>query len=285
MQKARSLPADEIIFDLEDAVIPTRKDEARRSAAATLAAGGFAAATISVRVNPPRTPWAHNDLIALAGGEHRPDTVVVPKVESSGDLAFVERLLDGVERASGCTQPVGIQALIETARGLRNVDDIVSSSARLESVVLGYADLAASIGRSRSGAALVDLWLSAQDTVLTAARAAGVQAIDGPFLAIGDTDGLRTSAARGAELGFDGKWVIHPSQLQAITDAFTPARAEIEHARAVLSALDQAADDDRGAGTLDGEMLDEAVRLAARRTLSRAGVTPEQAVSTRLTRS
>jgi len=278
MQKARSLLADEVIFDLEDAVIPTRKDEARRNAAAALVAGGIAAATISVRVNPPRTPWAHADLIALAGAERRPDTIIVPKVESSGDLAFVERLLHGVERASGHGEPIGIQALVETAQGLRNVDEIVSSSARLEAVVLGYADLAASLGRSRSCAARLDLWLSAQDTVLTAARAAGVQAIDGPFLAIEDPDGLRASASRGADLGFDGKWVIHPSQLQAITDAFTPARSEIEHARAVLAALGKAADDDRGAGTLDGEMLDEAVSLAARRTLSRAGLMREQAV-------
>jgi citrate lyase subunit beta/citryl-CoA lyase len=271
--KARQLPADEVVLDLEDAVTPARKDDARTEAVAALAQDGFAATAIAVRINPPRTPWAHQDLIALGSAEGRPDTVVVPKVESAADLAFVDRLLDGVERAAGHVAPLHIQALIETARGLQQVDEIVRASARLEAVILGYADLGASLGRSHEGARELDLWLAVQDTLLTAARAADLQAIDGPLLSIDDEDGLRAASERAARLGFDGKWAIHPSQLPAITAAFTPDPAEIQRARAVLAALEQADADDLGAVALDGEMLDEAVRLAAQRTLARAGET------------
>ena len=138
--------------------------------------------------------------------------------------------------------------------------------------MLGYADLAASLGRSRDGAADLDRWLAVQDAVLAAARAAGVQAIDGPYLAIADEAGLQAAAARTAALGFDGKWAIHPSQIAPLVAAFTPSDEEVARAEAVLAALEQAAaDGGRGAVSLDGEMLDEAVRVAALGTLARAG--------------
>jgi citrate lyase subunit beta/citryl-CoA lyase len=271
--KARLLSADEVVLDLEDAVSPARKDAARSEALDAIAIGGFTSRAVAVRINAPRTPWAHQDLIAIGSGERRPETVVVPKVESAGDLAFVERLLDGVEGAAGHVVPLRIQALIETARGMRSLDEIVRSSARLEAVILGYADLGASLGRSRAGAARLDLWLAVQDAVLAAARAAEIQAIDGPFLAIGDANGLRAACERAAQLGFDGKWVIHPSQLPTVTAAFTPDAAAVEHAKSVLAALEVARDHERGAAALDGQMLDEAVRLSAQRTLARAGET------------
>src|SRR5205823_1858195 len=189
----------------------------------------------------------------------------------AGDLAFVDRLLTGIERAAGHTEPLRVQALVETARGVRALDDIAASCARLEAIILGYADLGASLGRSRAGAAELDLWLAVQDAVLTAARAAGLQAIDGPYLAIDDEAGLRAAAARAADLGFDGKWAIHPAQLEMLSAAFTPSEEEVAHAEGVLAALSEAADGAAGAVALDGEMLDEAVRLAALRTLARAG--------------
>jgi citrate lyase subunit beta/citryl-CoA lyase len=275
VDKARGIGVDEVVLDLEDAVLPERKDEARAAALAALQRGGFASGALAVRVNAPGSEWAHADLIALGSAERRPASVVVPKVESAGDLAFVDRLLDGVERAAGHSAPMGVLALVETARGVRAIDEIVAASPRLEAIVLGYADLGASLGRTRAGARDLDLWLGVQDTVLSAARSGGVQAIDGPFLAIEDADGLAAACERVAALGFDGKWAIHPAQLSVMTAAFTPQPAEVERARAVLAALDGAAAQARGAVSLSGEMLDEALRLAAERTLARAGLAPE----------
>jgi citrate lyase subunit beta/citryl-CoA lyase len=273
LEKARGVDADEVVIDLEDAVVPERKSEALLEVLDALAhEGGFAAGTLAVRVNAPGTPWAHEDLATLGGAQQRPDSVVVPKVEGAGDLAFVDRLLEGVERAVGHAQPLRVQALVETARGVRALDEIAGCSARLDAIVLGYADLGASLGRSRAGAADLDLWLAVQDALLVAARAAGLQAIDGPFLAIDDEAGLQAAAARAADLGFDGKWAIHPAQLDTLTAAFTPTEEDVAHAEGVLAALREAeAGTAAGAVALDGEMLDEAVRLAALRTLARAG--------------
>jgi citrate lyase subunit beta/citryl-CoA lyase len=265
LEKARRIEVDEVVIDLEDAVVPDRKADARAAALAALAGGTVA----SVRVNAPGTPWAHEDLIALGGAAARPLGVVVPKVEGAGDLAFVDRLLDGVEHAAGHAEPLRVQALVESAAGLSALDEIAAASPRLEAIVLGYADLRVSLGRSPS--APLDTWLAVQDAVLRAARAAGLQAIDGPHLAIDDEEGLRAAATRAAELGFDGKWAIHPAQIEPITAAFTPGPEEVARARAVLAALEEAAAGGRGAVSLDGEMLDEPARLAALRTVARAG--------------
>ena len=272
LEKARGIAVDEVVIDLEDAVAQDAKAEARLAAVAALAEE-FACGTLAVRVNAPGTPWAHEDLVTIGGAAVRPRSVVVPKVEGAGDLAFVERLLDGVERAAGYTEPLRVQALVETARGLRALDEIAAASPRLEAIVLGYADLGASLGRSRAGAATIDLWLAVQDSVLSAARSARLQAIDGPHLSISDEAGVHAAAARAADLGFDGKWVIHPSQIAPVTAAFTPAPEELERARAVLDALAAAERDGRGAVSLHGEMLDEAVRVAALRTVARAEAT------------
>jgi citrate lyase subunit beta/citryl-CoA lyase len=253
LAKAREIDADELVIDLEDAVVPDRKPEALANAVQALAAGGFSARRVAVRCNPRGTPWAERELAALATAERRPDSVVVPKVESASDLACV-------------TEPLRIQALIETAAGLANLGEILRASARLDAVVLGYADLAVSLGRTRVGAADLDCWLAIQDSVLVAARAANLHAIDGPYLTIDDAQGLRAAAARAAELGFDGKWAIHPSQLSPIREAFMPSDEEIAHARAVVDALEGSSS---GAVTLNGAMVDEPVRLAALRTLER----------------
>lgn len=271
LEKARALPVDEVVIDLEDAVVADAKAQARADVVEALTHGEFACGTVAVRVNAPGTPWAHEDLIAIAGTEARPGSVVVPKVQSAADLGFVDRLLDGVEAAAGHAQPLRVQALVETAKGLRALDEIATASPRLDAIVLGYADLGASLGRSRSGAADLDRWLAVQDAVLACARANGLQAIDGPHLAISDETGLEAAARRAADLGFDGKWAIHPSQVDALTNAFTPEPEEVVHAEAVLAALEEAAGGARGAVALDGEMLDEAVRVAALRTLARAG--------------
>ncbi|MGW6458961.1 HpcH/HpaI aldolase/citrate lyase family protein [Streptomyces sp. NPDC055078] len=271
--KAWESAADEIVIDLEDAVPVPGKAAARETVRAVLDRMGPRpnGGRVAVRVNAPRTPWCHLDLLVCAGARGLPDSVVVPKVEGRGDIAFVERLLDGAEAAAGRDRPLALQALIETAAGLGRVRETAAESPRLRALILGYADLGASLGRSAD--APPEIWLAAQDRVLTAGREAGLAVTDGPYLAIADDEGLAHRAELARRLGFDGKWAVHPRQLDALNTAFTPTEDEITRARAVLAALEEAAGRGAGAALLDGRMLDEAVAVAARDTLARAATT------------
>jgi citrate lyase subunit beta/citryl-CoA lyase len=265
--------ADEVVIDLEDAVAPSAKDEARATVVAALQEPQWQGVRTSVRVNAPRTPWYHADVIAMASLAAGPDSIVVPKVESAGDLAFVDRLLDGVEAAAQTGHaPLRVQALIETAAGVAHLDEIAGASARLDALILGYADLSASLGRAAGAHAELDSWRAIQDAILVAARTHDVAAIDGPYLGIAVDEGFDAAAGRACDMGFDGKWAIHPAQVGALNALFTPSQEEVEHARAVIDAL-ATADREGGAGAvaLDGQMLDEAVRVAALRVLARAG--------------
>jgi citrate lyase subunit beta/citryl-CoA lyase len=268
LAKGATLAADEVVLDLEDAVLPAVKDEARAAVAAALD-GDWAAESVAVRVNAIGSPWCHQDLVALAASGHDPLTAVLPKVEHPHDLAFADRLLSGAEAAAGRATPVRLLALIETAAGLAAAAGIAGASARLDGLVLGYADLAASLGRAGGGAP--GDWRFAQETVLVAARAAGIQAIDGPYLGTRDDEDLRAAAMHARTLGFDGKWAIHPGQLDALREAFTPTEEEVADAREVLDALDRAAADGAGAVGAGDRMLDEALARSARRVLARAG--------------
>lgn len=268
LAKGQTLVADEVVLDLEDAVVPALKDEARGAVASALE-GEWAAGAVAVRVNAIGSPWCHDDLIALAASERAEVAAVLPKVEHPHDLAFVDRLLDGAERAAGRTTPVRLLALIETAEGLSCVGEIARASTRLDGLVLGYADLAASLGRPGAGAP--QDWRFAQDAVIVAARAADIQAIDGPHLGVRDDDAFRAGVAHARGLGFDGKWAIHPVQLSALLEAFTPTADEVAEARGTLDALADAAVAGAGAVALGDQMLDEALALAARRVLVRAG--------------
>jgi citrate lyase subunit beta/citryl-CoA lyase len=268
LEKGRSLDADEVVIDLEDAVVPAAKDEAREAVAAALAED-FAAPSVAVRVNGIGTPWCHLDLAAVAGSAREHVTVVLPKVESAGDLAFADRLLAGAEAAARRQTPVRLLALIETAAGLQAVGGLASE--RLDGLILGYADLAASLGRPGGGQAEPEHWRFAQDALLVAARAAGIQAIDGPHLAIRDDEPFRAAVAHARALGYDGKWAIHPAQLEALREAFTPTEDEVAEARATLAALERAAADGAGAVAAGDRMLDEALAVSARRVLAQAG--------------
>ena len=266
---AAGLGADEVVIDLEDAVAPGAKDAARAAVVAAL--GSWAGGQASVRVNAARSQWCHVDVVALAALAVAPLSLVLPKVESARDLAFFDRLLDGAEAASERRVPLRMQAIIETAAGLEHASEIAGASVRLDSLILGYADLAASLGRPKGAAADLELWLPAQEAVLTAARAHGLQAIDGPYLGIEADEEFRARATRARDLGFDGKWAIHPSQLQTLNELFTPSAEEVQWARNVVTALERAEQEKgRGAVALDGEMLDEAVRAAALRVLARS---------------
>jgi citrate lyase subunit beta / citryl-CoA lyase len=256
LEKARVLRADEIILDLEDSVPPDLKTEARDAVAAALAEDDWHSPSISVRVNSAATPWHGDDLRAIATAP-RLASVIVPKVEDAADLATAEELLGG---------STGIQALIESARGLQRVDQISSSGGRLEALILGPADMSVSLGfpSPEEGSR----WDFIRGAIIVAARAAGIQAVDGPFLQIADLDGLRASAQRARELGFDGKWALHPDQIEPLEEVFSPSADEVSHARAITEALrDSPA---LGAVMLDGEMIDEASRKRAELVLARA---------------
>jgi citrate lyase subunit beta / citryl-CoA lyase len=265
LAKGATLVADEVVLDLEDAVVPSVKDEAR-AAVATALGGEWAAESVAVRVNGIGSPWCHLDLTALAASGRDALTAVLPKVEHPHDLAFADRLLAGAEAAAGRTTPVRLLALIETAAGLAAATEIARASERLDGLILGYADLAASLGRAGT-----QDWRYAQETLLVAARAAGIQAIDGPYLGIRDDDEFRTGVLQVRTLGFDGKWAIHPAQLDALREAFTPTDDEIADAREVLDALDRAAEEGAGAVADGDRLFDEALALSARRVLARAG--------------
>lgn len=257
--KALASAADEVVLDLEDAVTPAQKDAARALVAPLVREHG-ARRTVSVRINGLGTPWFEDDLRACAELGDALASIVIPKVESAADLAEADRIL-------GSSNAV-VQALIETPAGVQRIDEIVTGP-RVAGVIIGYADLGASLGRARTAAP--EHWIYVQDRVLHAARAAGVQAIDGPFLGIADDDAFRHSARWVADLGFDGKWVIHPAQIDSAAAAFTPTDEQVDAARKVLAALEEAENRGAGAAQLDGQMLDEAVAVAARRTLSKIG--------------
>ena len=275
LAKAPTLGADEIVIDLEDSVAVGAKEDARVQVTEVLATAPYEGLNVAVRVNARGTPWCEADLVALAGAPRPPGSIVVPKVEDAGDLVFVEKVLDGVERPAGGDGSPRLQALIETARGVAGVGEIAAAPARLDALILGYADLAASLGRTEAGARDLDGWRPAQEAVLVAARANGLQAIDGPYLGVSADDRFAAAATRVRDAGFDGKWAIHPSQVAALNELFTPDDAELERARAVIEALeDGASGGGRGAVAFNGEMLDEAVRLAALRTLARGRARP-----------
>jgi citrate lyase subunit beta / citryl-CoA lyase len=252
LAKARTLAADEAIVDLEDAVADADKEAARGLALEALRAGPLAPTT-ALRVNARTTPWWEDDLRAAA--EARPDIVVLPKVESLEDVAAAAELLP---------EGVGLEAQIETARGLVEAERIAAAGHGLEALVLGPADLAASLGIPvlTIGAGTADYALA---RVAAAARAFGLQPIDGPHAKLDDENGLVASAERALAHGYDGKWVIHPSQVDAVNRVFTPSWEEVERAERILAAAERAA-------RFEGELVDAASRRLAEALLRRAGV-------------
>ncbi len=258
-EKALSLEADEVVFDLEDAVAPGAKAEARAAVAATLTQPDWAQRTVAVRVNPPGSAELAADLELIRELRERLQlTVVVPKVEAPDELtAIAESLGDST----------GLQALIETPAGIEAAAVIAGSTGRLCALILGYADLAAGLGR-RGAERQVDRWLYHQETVLAAARTAGVQAIDGPFLRLGETLALARAARAARELGFDGKWAIHPEQVAPLNAAFGATESEVRWAGEVVDALAAAAGRGDAAVRVSGGMVDEAMRSQAERLLA-----------------
>ena len=272
LAKARDVAADEVMLDLEDSVAPAAKPAARERAVAALQAGGFGRKLVAVRVNGATTPWAYQDVIAVIGSAPGAvDSLVLPKVSSPAAVVWLDVLLGQVEQAAGLPAgTVRIEAQIEDAAGLAAVEAIAASSGRLVSLVFGPADFMASIGMrsltvgGRPAGYEFDAHHYPLMRMLVAAKANGLQAIDGPYAKIADTDGLRTAATSVAALGFDGKWVLHPGQVDVVNEVFTPSAADYARAVRILDAYRQATEvDQRGAVMLDDEMIDEASRKMA----------------------
>jgi citrate lyase subunit beta/citryl-CoA lyase len=277
LAKATSLPADMVFLDLEDSVAPLAKEEARGNVVDALKNNDWGEKTVVVRINSIETRWAADDLktVVEAAGD-RLDCVMIPKVQYDHEVFFVDHSLRMIETNASFEKRIGIEAQIETAAGLENVRDIAHSSDRLETLVFGPADMSASLGLPAVTAGLSmpgypgDHWHWALETILVAARAAGLQAIDGPYIVIDDLDGFREMAVRARALGYDGKWALHPSQIEILNDVFTPTQDEYDKAEAILEAYERAADlDRRGAVMFGTEMIDEASRKMATQLVER----------------
>jgi citrate lyase subunit beta/citryl-CoA lyase len=277
LAKARDLAADEVMLDLEDSVAPSAKSLARGLAVSALAAEGWEDKLIAVRVNGATTPWAYQDVIAaIEGAPGVVDTLVLPKVSSPDQVAWLDLLLTQVEQACGVPAGrTGIEVQIEDAAGLARVEAIASASPRLVALVFGPGDFMASVGMrsmdigGQPAGYAYDAHHYTLMRILVAARSAGLQAIDGPYGRIQDLDGLRAATASVAALGFDGKWVLHPAQVDVVNEAFTPSAADYERAVAILAAYEKATGSEaRGAVMLGEEMIDEASRKMAQRMVA-----------------
>jgi citrate lyase subunit beta/citryl-CoA lyase len=275
LDKARGLAADQVFLDLEDAVAPIAKPQARKNIVAALNEGGFEGKVRSVRVNDWTTQWTYADVIEVVeGAGANLDAIMLPKVQTAEQVVALDLLLTQLERS--CGYPVGrigIEAQIENAIGLVNVDAIAAASPRVETVIFGPADFMASIamkslvvGEQPPGYDVGDAYHYILMRILMAARAFGKQAIDGPYLQIRDVEGFRRVAGRSAALGFDGKWVLHPGQLDAANEVFSPRQEDYDHAENILDAYDyytSEAGGALGAAMLGDEMIDEASRKMA----------------------
>ncbi len=274
IEKAKRLPADQVFLDLEDSVAPDAKARARTQVAAGLGDDGWAGQLRGVRVNDWTTPWTHADVIEVvaAAGAHL-DVVVLPKVTDVSHVTALDLLLTQLEITHGLTVGrIGIEAQIENAEGLTNVDAIAAGP-RVQALVLGPADMMASlnmrtlvVGEQPEGYDVGDAYHHVFMRILVAARARGVNAIDGPFLRVRDVEAFRRVAGRAAALGFDGKWVLHPDQIAAGNEIFSPRQADYDHAELILEAYEwhtSRAGGARGAVMLGDEMIDEASRKMA----------------------
>ena len=278
-EKAAAGRADYVFLDLEDAVAPDNKEAARRNVVEALGDIDWRGSgkTVSVRINGLDTHYMYRDLIDVVerAGAHV-DTILVPKAGVPADIYTVDALLTQIEAAMGLTHRIGIEALVETALGMANVEAVAAASPRLEALHFGVADYAASCrARTITIGGLNpdypgDQWHSALSRMLVACRANGLRAIDGPFGDFGDPEGFTAAARRAAALGYDGKWAIHPAQIDLANDVFTPPESEVDQARRVLRALDEAAAAGRGAAQLDGRMIDAASARMARNVVETA---------------
>ncbi|OLE26266.1 MAG: CoA ester lyase [Actinobacteria bacterium 13_1_20CM_3_71_11] len=274
LDKAQGLPADQVFLDLEDAVAPLAKPDARKNIVAALSTGDWTGKARVVRVNDLTTPWTYQDVIEVVEGAGADlDAIMLPKVQDAAHVQWLDLTLTQLEKSLGLpVGGIGIEAQIENARGLVNVDAIAAASPRLETIIFGPADFMASINmKSLAVGALHpdypgDPYHYILMRILMAARTHDLQAIDGPFLQIRDLDGFGEVARRSAALGFDGKWVLHPGQIEVANEAYSPGQGDYDHAELILDAYawyTSEAGGKLGAVMLGDEMIDEASRKMA----------------------
>jgi citrate lyase subunit beta/citryl-CoA lyase len=275
LDKAQGLDVDEAFLDLEDAVAPDAKDQARHNVIAALRDGNWSGKTVAVRVNDWTTTWTHRDVVDVVSAVgDRLDTLILPKAENAHHVAAIDLLLAQVESAAGLeVGRIGLEVQIESARGLLDIEAIATASPRVEALVYGPADFMASInmrslvvGEQPPGYDVGDAFHYALMRILVTARAHGLQAIDGPYLQVRDVDAFRKAARASAALGYDGKWVLHPDQIDVGNEVFAPAQDDYDRAEAILEAYARSTSDAggrRGAVMLGDEMIDEASRKMA----------------------
>ncbi|WP_034623154.1 HpcH/HpaI aldolase/citrate lyase family protein [Desulfovermiculus halophilus] len=271
VHKAMGLNADEIMLDLEDSVPVQDKEGARRAAIACFQEADFGPKVRACRINDMQTPYAYRDIIDIveqAGTSV--DVLVVPKVAGPAHVSAIDLVLSQIETALNLTRKIGIEACIETAEGLSQAEAIAASSDRVEALVFGVADFTASMGAPPIGVSGhgegetgQGRWYSVLCRLAVAAKANGLQVIDAPYGDHSDPEGLFASCRLSSGLGFDGKWAIHPSQLETINTEFSPSPERVEQARRVVAAYEQAAGGHSGSLAMEGKMVDAAsVRLA-----------------------
>lgn len=283
-EKAARSAADCVFLDLEDAVAPDDKAHARKLVIEGVNDVDWGNKTLLVRINGLDTPYMYRDLIEVVESCPRLDMLIIPKVNVAADVYMVDTLVSQIEQAQQRDKRLGLEALIETALGMTNLEAIAQSSRRLEALSFGPGDYAASIRARTTGIGGVsadygvltddlgdgrrefhwnDMWHFALSRLVMVCRAYGLRPLDGPLADFGDIRGLQASARRAAALGCEGKWVIHPSQIAPINELFSPSDAEVEQARRIVDALDEAGRQGRGAVQLDGRMIDIAsIRMA-----------------------
>ncbi len=275
LDKAKGLPADQVFMDIEDAVAPLAKPDARKNIVAALNEGGYDGKVRSVRVNDWTTEWTYLDVIeVVSGAGANLDCIMLPKVQGPEQIRALDMMLTQIEKSEGLdVGRIGIEAQIENAMGLTMVNEIAAASPRVETIIFGPADFMASInmkslvvGEQPPGYDVGDAYHYILMRILMAARAYDKQAIDGPYLQIKDLEGYTRVAERSAALGFDGKWVLHPAQIAAANEIFSPRQEDYDHAELILDAYEwytSAAGGARGAAMLGDEMIDEASRKMA----------------------
>lgn len=280
IEKALASPADLVFLDLEDAVAPAQKQAARRNVIAALNDLDWGRKVRAVRVNGADTHWAHDDVIEVVeSAGARLDIIIVPKPKAPRDVWFFDTLLTQLEAKLHLQNRIGLEALIEESAALARVEEIAACSARLEALILGFGDLSASQGM-RLGVASEpanrypgDVWHHARARMITAARANGIDPIDGPFGNFRDADGYRREATWAATLGAVGKWAIHPGQIEIANDVFAPTAHEIENARRMSEAYQAATKGGAGAAGAGGMLVDAVAVRIFQNVLERARLT------------
>ncbi len=279
--KAPNLGADMVVLDLEDAVAPLEKEPARDKVVKAINDLDWGDTVLCVRVNAWDTQWTYRDVVhVVENASDRLDEIMLPKVQSAAEVQALDLLLTQIELTTGRKSQVGIEAQIETARGLINVDDICAASPRLETIIFGPADFAASTEMPvLTGGVQVaeypgDHFHYVFSKILMAGRANGLQVIDGPYLKIRELDALRDYAMRTRILGYDGKWALHPDQVTVINEVFTPTQEQFDRAIDILEAYEKATTEGdpgerKGAVMFGDEMIDEASRKMATKFLTR----------------